>query len=177
MDIIKVICNAISQVPKEYYKIKTSEGESIIRERVFCYEFYHQIRKIQDDANEISIGSIYGEVDKSGRLDYNGENPDFIFHSPGDNDHNLSILEVKVKYDNLQIKSDLTKLNNFIKNHQYKYGIFLLLNYSLDEFKLKINEHINDFNQYKDNNDIIILCKKSYFTEIEIIRIGDLLNN
>ncbi len=44
---IQLLKEAINSVQNSYYIIETIEGKKI-RERVFCYELYHQMRKIQE---------------------------------------------------------------------------------------------------------------------------------
>ena len=43
----KIITDALDGVDEQYYNLKTAcKSAGIVRERVFCYELYHQIRCI-----------------------------------------------------------------------------------------------------------------------------------
>ncbi|AUD13081.1 hypothetical protein CW734_04535 [Planococcus sp. MB-3u-03] len=92
------LSEAVSRVGNEYYKIKTTYGE-IVRERVFCYEFYHQLRLLQKrfSLDELSLSA---EIDKRGHQEIRTSeqrNPDLIFHKYGEFESNEIIIEVKGK--------------------------------------------------------------------------------
>ena len=139
-NILNLVGRAAENVGYPYYKVTTSENPQKLhdRERVFCYELYHRMRQIQD--NYCKDLTINGELDKSGRLDYDSEKPDFLFHIPGTDNHNEAIIEVK---NVLQVEADLKKINVFIKHHKYKVGILFVYNHSLiavEKFIKKNNE-------------------------------------
>lgn len=83
-DIVGTIEEALNNVGYGYYKVITSySNEGIVRERVFCYEFYHQLRKIMGDNPFLSLCA---EIDKRGHKHFQPEdrkNPDFILHNAG----------------------------------------------------------------------------------------------
>ena len=83
-------------VGPEYFKIITTYNTGgIIRERVFCYELYHQLRQILPKDDPITL---HAEIDKRGHIDFGPDdrrNPDFIFHTPGTHKGNTLVIEVK----------------------------------------------------------------------------------
>ena len=165
---------ASADVDKKYCIIKRSGNkEEVYRERVFCYEFYHKLRTILGNA----IGlSLHGEIDKSGDRKFSTRvNPDFILHSPGNNDFNLGVVEVKVTIrDKNSINKDLKKILGFINNHQYNYGFFLLINYTKDEFIQKSNW--DGLSEEKNIDKLTILYRESInVKETKTIKLNDLL--
>jgi hypothetical protein len=168
--IVDLIEDALKEIiEKGYYNLKTFNGPNMVRDRVFCYEFYHQMRTIQKTKNEyekLKNITLHGELDKSNHKVIKGEpKPDFIFHTPGKKDNNVAVIEVKgCEYpDNPPIKnngisSDLCKLRNFIQSYNYQYGIMLIFNSSLKIMKPVIKK-ISDKNEscFKNDKD---LCNK-----------------
>ena len=97
-----ILCS-LDNVEQPYYNLKTTyEPSGIVRERVFCYELYHQIRCLQTKRNEIEL-TLNGEIDKRGHVAFTQEdqkNPDFVFHIQGEMIVNTIVLEVKGRSDN-----------------------------------------------------------------------------
>jgi hypothetical protein len=133
--ILNMIQESIRNVGMKYFMLETTyEPSGIVRERVFCYELYHQIR-IHHDNNTVTLN---GEIDKSGHKKFNKldrKNPDFVFHIPGQMEGNTSVIEVKGKLVKKDIIKDFNTLTLFVKKYDYKFGIFILYNHSLDELK------------------------------------------
>ena len=101
----------------------------VYRERIYCYELYHQLRKKWPN-NATLI--LHGEYDKSGSqffagLSVNGAKPDFLIHTPGQINANLLAMEVKpITAQNDKIKSDLKKLTGMLKEAYFSHAIFLI---------------------------------------------------
>lgn len=77
------------------------------------------------DENGIQIPKRIG-------LDPNSENPssvypDIIVHRQEDAAHNLLILEVKMSWKNDKKQDDIDKLNLYIEELKYKFGLYLEL--------------------------------------------------
>jgi len=115
----------------------------IYRERVYCYELYHQFRIVWNDHKGFSIN---GEVDKTHHPlihDPNIKNskPDFLIHKPGNMSGNLAIIEVKpVTARKDDIKKDLITMTAFLKIINYHFAIYLVYGddiNALDSFILK----------------------------------------
>lgn len=173
----EIIFKAIESIGSEYFTINTINGKKV-RERVFCYELYHQMRKLQENL-KIQVSTIHGEIDKRGNSKFNSrdrKNPDFVFHLPGSMNANSIVVEVKGKYLTEKIIKDFSTLNIFTKDYNYKLGVFLIYNYSFNQLKSNITRNITKFETFKDNNKIIILCKKSSKDELEIKTINDLFS-
>mgnify|MGYP006906724169 CR=1 FL=1 len=64
--LIGIIREAVKQITDEYFQLPVCGSDSLYRERVYCYELYHQMRCIWDDF-PFSLG---GEVDKAGHPYY-----------------------------------------------------------------------------------------------------------
>jgi hypothetical protein len=136
---INLMVASLREVRSEYFNLITTDEESgIVRERVFCYEFYHRMRCNMDETLGITLN---GEVSKQSHSSFRREHrktPDFIFHQPGTMDNNLIICEVKGKlFEKSGKRADLTKdfetLQTFVSDYQYKAGVFVLYNHSFNE--------------------------------------------
>lgn len=107
--------------------------DSIYRERVYCYELYHQLRTAWEGF-DFSLG---GEVDKRRHPVFRGgpyaqAKPDLLVHRPGDMERNLACVEVKPcvrPWD--EFRDDLKKLTWFCRNARYHRGLFLV--YGVEE--------------------------------------------
>jgi len=132
IDLIKL---ALSQVAPEFFRIRTTYNHvGIVRERVFCYELYHQIRSNMQENHALSI---HGEIDKSGHHDFLQQdrlNPDFVFHFPGTHEGNTLVVEVKGSLrDSKGLIKDFNTLLTFVGNYHYAAGVFILYNHSINE--------------------------------------------
>ena len=88
---------AAAAIPHEYVSLRVAGRARVPRERLYCYELYHQIRLALADGFRFSVG---GEVDKRGHPVMHGPGitntkPDLLIHRPGDMGGNLVIIEVK----------------------------------------------------------------------------------
>ena len=119
---------AIENIDAFYFQLPVAEGdEPIYRERVYCYELYHQLRCMLDDSFPYKLN---GEVDKSGHpLIRNAKKPDFIVHQPGNMKHNLVVIEVKsvnVKNRLNELRDDFNTLKWFLNKAKYYRAIMLI---------------------------------------------------
>lgn len=126
---IKNVDSVFFRIPTEY------ELDGISRERVFCYELYHQLRLVLSDQHPFYL---HGELDKSGHSAFPRNLrgiPDFLFHIPGTHDGNMVIMEVKGMLDPNNIILDIKKINGFISHPKihYQYGVFLIYNYAIED--------------------------------------------
>lgn len=53
--------------------------------------------------------------------------PDIILHLQEDGNHNLLIIELKLAWKNQEKEKDIIKLNNYLKELHYQYGLYLEL--------------------------------------------------
>ena len=173
-EILKNIKKAIEKIEKKFYSVISANGKERIRERVFCYELYHQLRLIDFDCNF----DIHSELDKAGFYNIDVI-PDFLFHKQGF-DENYCIMEVKGKFHKNGIHKDFETLNKFLCEQKgikaYRLAIFLLFNQSLEAFLnfLKRNRKVINLNKYSEK--IVILCKKDKNSKIETCTLEEIKN-
>lgn len=149
-DILEIIQKAAGQVTQNYFKLTTTyEPSGIVRERVFCYELYHQIRLVLRNNHKLTLN---GEIDKRGHPDFkkkDRKNPDFVFHIPGGHEGNTIILEVKGNLDVDGITKDFNTMTKFVSSYQYQAGVFLLYNHTLNDLQKELG---NKFDKYINSN-------------------------
>lgn len=123
-----ILAEATRAMPPIYFNLPIAHGEPVLRERVYCYELYHQMR-LRWPSN---IGLVLsGEVDKQGHeilrnLGLRAAAPDFLVHTPGDMGGNHAIIEVKSKLATPRgVEKDLSTLSDFVKTARYNRAIYL----------------------------------------------------
>jgi hypothetical protein len=124
-----MIAKAAAGIGGLYFQLPVAHiPDAVYRERVYCYELYHQLRSIWNGFG-FSLG---GAVDKGGHPvfrdgPYAHAKPDFLVHRPGDMERNLACVEVKPcvrPWD--EFREDLKKLTWFCRNARYHRGLFLV---------------------------------------------------
>lgn len=135
----KYLEKATKAIAESYFELPVDGSDDpIYRERVYCYELYHQLRlQIPEDC-PYSLG---GEVDKGAHpiiknmRGIANTTPDLLFHKPGSMGGNLVIIEVKpCTRSRRAFEDDLNKLFLYLKRARYKQGILLV--YGRDKSKL-----------------------------------------
>jgi hypothetical protein len=127
---LTMLIEATGRVEAPYFQVQTAarDGSSVVyRERVYCYELYHQIREVMQA--EPSPYRLMGELDKHGHeIIHGAEVPDFVFHVPGTMSGNLVVIEVKRidNNDDAAISKDCEKLRRFVEEAMYKGAIYLV---------------------------------------------------
>jgi len=130
MNIEQLIINATEHIDQIYFQLPIDgKEEPIYRERVYCYELYHQLRCIWPTNAKYMLG---GEVDKEGHPLIRGNNldrtkPDLLIHTPGNMSGNHAIIEVKPinKTEKRKIVKDLKTLTAFRRLAGYRKAIYL----------------------------------------------------
>jgi hypothetical protein len=124
MAIIETIRLATGSIDGRYFDLPVARRGPIKRERVYCYELYHQLR--------LALGSrrltLSAEPDKRGNPDFgqrNAPNPDLILHLPGSHRHNAAVIEVECRPDLSHLKKDLKTLK-LMQSKGYRKLILLL---------------------------------------------------
>jgi len=126
---------ATRRVGETYFQLPVAGQEDpIYRERVYCYELYHQLRRLWPPDSRYSL---CGEVDKRKHPLIRGNNldntkPDFLVHVPGGL-HNAVVMEVKpanAKPDD--IAKDLKKLTAYRRLAGYATAYLLVYGHSDD---------------------------------------------
>lgn len=129
MNLSRILQNATAAIKPTYFSLDIAGGPSLFRERVYCYELYHQMRRIWPPE---SVEVLNGEIDKSAHPILNllgkkgATKPDFLVHSPGTMTNNFAILEVKHSITKKGIKKDIETLDFFMKKAGYQRAIYLI---------------------------------------------------
>lgn len=158
---INLIKNSLESIEPNYYRLVTADNNHVVRERVFCYELYHQMRLKQINFEQDLVLQIHGEVDKRGHEDFkekDQKNPDFIFHQTGVHQNNMLVIEVKGKLrTRKEITNDIDKLITFIDKYYYKAGVFILYNHSICELVNFLGEELNPLSMKPSAKQVYIV--------------------
>jgi hypothetical protein len=126
---LQLLRQAIVQIKEPYFLIEPYECHEKHFERIYCYELYHQMRKVTKEKcfNEYVF---HGEYDKRGsdkikKILGHEYKPDFIAHKPRTQD-NLAIIEVKTTHNLAGVKKDIRKIGEFVNLIDYQIGIMLI---------------------------------------------------
>src|SRR5258708_10818027 len=125
-----ILQRSTAEIEAGYFQLRVAGGDApIYRERVYCYELYHQMRLCWP--REGCPFVLNGEVDKGGHPILGpkglGGIPDFLVHRPGDMNGNHAIIEVKAPFArDHQIEIDLHKLTRFTNEVGYERAIYLV---------------------------------------------------
>ncbi len=148
VNIEKLLKSATKGIAAEWFSITNLEENNQLKERVYCYELYHQLRCLPLGKKLVWQAEL---VKRRGRRsNFSGEIPDFLLHEPGVNDKNYLVMEVK-RCDNLASKKqeikqkqkqeqeqeqkkykleglakDLQTLSKFLERNAYKYAFLLI---------------------------------------------------
>jgi hypothetical protein len=131
--ITDALIEATKNVEEIYFQLPVAgREEPQFRERVYCYELYHQMRLCWPDVPY----RITGEIDKNGHpwiyhgpLDYS--KPDFTVHIPGRMADNLLVIEVKAfNPTDEQVVIDLRKLTGFCLTADYFAAYYLIYGFT-----------------------------------------------
>ena len=160
-----------------YFKIATKEiGEEYIqlpvagketpdyRERVYCYELYHQLRLAIPDGFSYTLS---GEVDKGRHPSICGETlkdtiPDFLLHDPGTMGRNLTVIEVKpivTARRTDRVKRDLEKLCAFrcLDEGKYASAIYLIYGQGGNDALRLIRENVTTLDSAHEQIDLTLI--------------------
>lgn len=94
----QVLSQATASIEHLYFQLPIDGSNPISRERVYCYELYHQLRRIWPPDTPFSLN---GEIDKQGHAliqarGARAASPDLLVHIPGSMADNHAIIEVKL---------------------------------------------------------------------------------
>ncbi len=163
---------ATSKIMKGYFQLPIDGLKySIFRERVYCYELYHQLRCLMEGKTTYSLG---GEVDKGkhpkiGQIkDIKNTIPDLLFHGPGYMENNLVIVEVKPLKNDLSTRSvleDIKKISIYINEANYVKGVMLLYG----DNEVKVNQVASDAPKEFDTSNIILLWHKKVGVQAQVV--------
>ena len=160
---LKFLMKAMQNIEAHYFQLHfagNGNNELKYRERVYCYELYHQLRLLLGDDFPYKLD---GELDKQGHAIISvKKKPDFVIHVPGEMGQNLVVIEVKtlvaVKGDMNKLRNDFGKLERFISKEAKYYRAIMLIYGSINgDLPQNIRQEIESI----QNKKIIILWHDS----------------
>ena len=122
-----ILLEATAAIGHEYFLLPIHGDAPVYRERVYCYELYHQMRLLWPHDSPYRLN---GEVDKKAhphfqKLNAGEPKPDFLVHQPGGDQYNHAVIEVK-SVTGQDIPKDLETLSLFRNALGYERVIFLI---------------------------------------------------
>lgn len=132
-----LLAAATASVAPEYFHLSIHGGDPVYRERVYCYELYHQMRCRWPAACQFLLN---GEVDKAGHptlapLGVGKAKPDFLIHQPGNMSGNHAVIEVKsVRATTHGVRKDIETLSLFRHRVGYSRAIYLIYGNAPDAY-------------------------------------------
>ena len=141
---------ATAGVEPMYFHLNIDGGDPVFRERVYCYELYHQMRSNWPSQSRYVLN---GELDKSAHpilreLGADHAKPDLLVHTPGAMAGNYAIIEVKHSTVADGIRKDLQTLDLFVRRVGYQRAIYLIYGHEANARGVKKIEAIaNEFQE------------------------------
>lgn len=138
-----ILTKATQRIAPLYFHVKLDGGDPVYRERVYCYELYHQLRCLWPGGTSYYLN---GELDKAAhpilkKLGADYAKPDLLVHQPGYMTGNDTIIEVKSS--NAQpagIKKDLNTFSIFRTAVGYERAIYLLYGYEATQAAERVQQ-------------------------------------
>jgi hypothetical protein len=122
----QILRDATAAISPEYFLLPIHGGDPVYRERVYCYELYHQMRRLWPADSPYRLN---GEVDKRSHpyfQDGGQPKPDLLVHQPGTGE-NYAVIEVKSsRVVARDIDKDLSTLTLFMHRLGYQRAIYLV---------------------------------------------------
>ena len=140
---LALLGEATRRIPQHYFHLPVvGEKGPIYRERVYCYEFYHRLRTLLEQQDDLGSYVLGGEIDKQGHPIIRRCTPDFAFNVPRGMDGNLVVVEVKpVNAAIGGIRKDVDTFAHFFSRPVgYRQGVELV--YGEDERKFSRFERL-----------------------------------
>ena len=149
-ELSEILRVATAGIERPYFHLNIDGGDTVFRERVYCYELYHQMRTNWPDRTKFFLN---GEIDKAAhpilrQLGADRAKPDLLVHTPGDMTGNYAIIEVKHSTEKAGVLKDLETLNLFVRKVGYQRAIYLIYGYEANaEGVKKIDKFANEFEE------------------------------
>ncbi len=151
---LRCLAEAGPKMDAHYFQIEVAGSDnSTFRERVYCYELYHQLRNALEDEFPYKLD---GEIDKAGHPSISGaKKPDFVVHEPGEMNRNLLVVEVKsltgAQADNMRgLSKDLDTLQEFVRSAKYHRGVMLVYSDGADDLPHRIISKVEEAREQED---------------------------
>jgi hypothetical protein len=128
-ELTDILQTATARIEPMYFRLNVDGGDPIYRERVYCYELYHQMRLQWLNGCPYYLN---GEIDKAAHpilteLGAAYAKPDLLIHRPGYMSGNHAIIEVKNSRTRARgIVKDLKTLGLFRSEVRYERAIYLV---------------------------------------------------
>lgn len=128
-NLTQILQEATAGVTQDYFEVQIDGGDPTYRERVYCYELYHQMRLRWPPGTDYFLN---GELDKRAhpilsKLGAGYVKPDLLVHHPGDMKRNHAIMEVKsTNASAAGMRKDLHTLSIFVSRVRYQRAIYLI---------------------------------------------------
>jgi hypothetical protein len=128
-ELSRIIAHATQAIEPSYFRIDIDGGDPVYRERVYCYELYHQMRMLWPANCSYYLN---GELDKAAhpiftKLGVRPSKPDLLVHTPGYMTGNHAVIEVKFAgTSNRNIRKDIKTLSTFMNRAGYERAIYLI---------------------------------------------------
>jgi len=193
-DIVQFLIKALDNVEESYmiqrynYVIAGYQRP----ERVFTSELYHQLRLLQEDPNEISMGSLAFHVELNKQGFYNSQikcmpqrqfrrlSPDIVLHKSQDNSsrkNQLLVCEIKMEGATWRkIYKDLQKLLVYKLSRLKFQNAVLIYTGSKTSFENKLQSILGDIELLK-SDDTSFKCLKKHKVIIVLPKDKKGLNN
>jgi len=140
----QIFRTATAAIAPEYFLLPIHGAESVYRERVYCYELYHQMRTLWPAD---SLYRLNGEADKRAHPyfeDWGAPKPDFLVHQPGTSE-NYAVMEVKASHAVAHgIDKDLRTLEFFRNGIGYTRAIYLIFGADALRVGERVRQHAGD---------------------------------
>ena len=134
-----ILHEAAQALGQDYFLLAIDGADPVYRERVYCYELYHQLRVRWPESCDWKLND---EVDKQVDIyfrDGRAPKPGLLIHIPG-TDRNYVVMEVKVfRVDIGDIRKDLTTLSIFVNRFGYEMAGFRV-EHGSDDLHFKVEK-------------------------------------
>jgi hypothetical protein len=136
----RILQEATEAIGEEYFLLPIHGADPVYRERVYCYELYHQMRLRWPDG---CVYRLNGEVDKIGHpyfQDGGAPKPDLLVHQSGYG-NNYAIVEVKsCGVSAAGLRKDVNTLSRFGSEFGYQRAIYLIYGPGPDQMLARVQE-------------------------------------
>jgi hypothetical protein len=142
-ELTELLLGATARIEPQYFQVMIDGGSPIYRERVYCYELYHQLRCVWPIGSEYCLN---GELDKAAhpilrQVGAAYAKPDLLVHQPGCMAGNNTIIEVKSsRAQSAGIEKDLKTLALFRTEVGYQRAIYLLFGSNVEEAAERVTQ-------------------------------------
>ena len=113
------------ELSKVRYDGRPPAERPMYQERTFAYEFYHQLRMLQENTRSEELQGVTQQAEVSKRYQGVPFMPDLLLHVPGET-MNLAAFEFKLA-ENQNLRRDLFKLQHLKSDYGYNEVFMIIL--------------------------------------------------